>query len=348
MRLKKINKLNKIKKIFILMLILSISVSFSLINSCFLDRSNPAGVNEETVKGVEVEVIINEGMTLDQISSILEDSEVVDNGFMFRLYVQQKGKEKSLIPGTYKLLTGSEYGEVMEKLSAGPVIITFKVTIPEGYIIIDILERFASELPFIDENKMFHAVNPDNYDYDYIEGDESLEGYLFPKTYEITIDYDEKDIIDMMLAQYRYETGDLDYTFSTNKGLSKYDILKIASMIEREAYIPEERELISAVIHNRLDIGMALGIDATLSYFLEKWDEPLTVSDLETDTEFNTRLYAGLPPTPICNPGLAAISAAVNPADVDYLYFVVTDTQTHEHSFSNDYDEHINNINNAN
>ena len=118
-------------------------------------------------------------------------------------------------------------------------------------------------------------------------------------------------------------------------------------MIDDEAYIPEERELISAVIHNRLDIGMILGIDATLTYYLGKWNEPLTESDLNTDTPYNTRLYTGLPPTPICNPGLASIMAALNPADVNYLYFVVTDSETHEHTFTDNYDEHIKNINNA-
>jgi UPF0755 protein len=345
MRLKKIN--NKINKIITLLLILILSMSFGFASSCFLDTGIPDNKTEVS-EGIEVEVIIVEGMTLDQIAAVLEDKQVVDNGFMFRLYVQQKGKEKSLVPGTYNLLTGSEYGEVMDELSLGPVIITFTVAIPEGYIISDIVERFSSELPFIDIDEMLLAVNADNYNYDYIENDESLEGYLFPKTYEVTMDYNAHDIVDMMLAQYRYETGDLDYADPENNGFSKYDILKIASMIEREAYIPEERELISAVIHNRLNIGMPLGIDATLTYFLEKWDELLTVSDLETDTGFNTRLYAGLPPTPICNPGLAAITAAIKPADVDYLYFVVTDSQTHEHSFTNNYDEHINNINNAN
>jgi len=178
-------------------------------------------------------------------------------------------------------------------------------------------------------------------------GLDNLEGYLFPKTYEILIDYDAFDIVEMMLAQYQFETGDLDYKPAKEKGLSNYDILIIASMVEREAYIPEERELISAVIHNRLSLGMALGIDATLTYSLEKWDEPLTESDLETDTPYNTRLYTGLPPTPICNPGLASILAALNPADVSYLYFVVTDSETHAHAFTDDYDEHLRNINNA-
>ena len=119
-------------------------------------------------------------------------------------------------------------------------------------------------------------------------------------------------------------------------------------MIEREAYVAEERELISAVIHNRLDINMSLGIDATLTYYLDKWNEPLTMSDLETDTLYNTRLYTGLPPTPISNPGISAIRAALNPADVDFLYYVVTDSEKGTHTFSKTYEEHNKLIQDAN
>jgi UPF0755 protein len=103
--------------------------------------------------------------------------------------------------------------------------------------------------------------------------------------------------------------------------------------------------LISSVIHNRLKINMALGIDATLIYFLDKWDAPLTESDLKTDTPYNTRLYAGLPPTPICNPGLESIKAALNPAESDYLYYVITDAVSHKHSFSKTLAEHNENVN---
>lgn len=192
---------------------------------------------------------------------------------------------------------------------------------------------------------MEEAVDITNYSYDYLEDSSSLEGFLFPKTYEVTIDYSARNIVEMMLAQYQFETGSLDYSFVENKGLSPYDILKISSMIEREAYVLEERALISAVIHNRLDIGMKLDIDATLCYFLDKWggDESLTETDLKTDTEYNTRMYAGLPPTPICNPGLECIKAALNPTkDVEYKYFKVTDTENNIHSFFDDYQEFIN------
>ena len=183
-----------------LLFIFTVTVVFIFsLSSCFLE-SNKTEEVEEIPDGIEVEIVIEEGMTLNQIADVLEENGIVDNGFMFRLFVQQKGKEKSLIPGTYNLLTGSKYDVVMEELSAGPVIITFNVTIPEGFTTINIVEKFSSELPFIEKEEMLDAVKVDNYNYDYIESKKRLEGYLFPKTYELTMDYDAYDIVEMMLA----------------------------------------------------------------------------------------------------------------------------------------------------
>lgn len=326
--------INKINLVIILLVIPLLS--FYLV-SCSLFR----GEEKEIVPaGVEVEFEIKEGTALKEIASLLEEKGIIDNAFLFRLFVEQRGKEKSLIPGIYTIETNSEYEKVLDKIAAGTPVVTYKFIIPEGYTVKQIIESVAQEIPFIEYKDLEEAVDIGNYSYDYLKDAESLEGFLFPKTYEITIDYSARDIIEMMLAQYQFETGSLDYSFTEDKGFTRYDILKIASMIEREAYVPEERALISAVIHNRLDINMALGIDATLCYFLDKWDGNLTETDLEIDTEYNTRLYTGLPPTPICNPGLASIEAALNPADVDFLYYVVDDPVRHTHHFSIDYEEH--------
>jgi len=279
-------------------------------------------------------------MSLTTIAELLEENNIVDSAFTFRLYVEQEGKETNLLPGKYKLMTGSEYGEVLEKITTGVPITTYKIIIPEGFTIDQIVERVAESVPLIETDDVQEAVIRDNYNYPFLEGADSLEGFLFPKTYEVTIDFDAKTVVEMLLSQYQVETGSLDYSYAENLGYSKYDVLKIASLIEREAYIPEERELISAVIYNRLEKGMTLGIDATLRYGIKKWDTPLTVSDLEIDSPYNTRLYAGLTPTPICNPGLASIEAALAPADEDYLYFVVIDEETHQHGFSYTLEEH--------
>lgn len=213
----------------------------------------------------------------------------------------------------------------------------------DGTAILNFISNLSHGIPLRNGYFIGHYYRPlpENLQGFLIRGVGSLEGFLFPKTYEITEETSAEQLVDMMLAQFATETEGLDWRKAEAEGFSTYDIVKIASMIEREAHVPEERRLISGVIHNRLKQGMTLGIDATLTYWLDKWDEPLTVSDLQTDTPYNTRLYPGLPPTPIANPGLESIKAALNPADVDYLYFVVTDEERRTHTFTRTYEEHV-------
>jgi UPF0755 protein len=294
-------------------------------------------------KGIEVEVEIKEGMNLTQIANLLEEKGVIDDAFLFKIYVQQKGKEKNLLPGTYRLITGSEYDLIIDEITAGEKQVIYKITIPEGFTVSQIKERILRDIPFVEAGELENALDIKNYNtYEFLKDMSSLEGFLFPKTYDVTIDYSVQNIIEMMLTQYQLETQVLDWSYADENNYSHYDILKIASLIEREAYIPEERPLISAVIYNRLKIDMLLQVDATVRYALDKWDGIVTYDDLEIDSPYNTYKYTGLPPTPICNPGIAAIEAAIAPADVDYLYYVVVDENTHEHEFSNSLEEHEN------
>lgn len=288
----------------------------------------------------EVAVTIPEGASVQEIAEILQEKNVVKSALIFRIYVRYKEMDKNIMKGDYVFLTNSSYQEALEVLMQGPIIVTYKIPIPEGYTLAQIADRVENTSP-ISREEFLEAAIPERYDYPFLEGVSSLEGFLFPKTYEIGEETSAEQLVNMMLARFATETQELDWGKAEAEGLSTYDIVKIASMIEREAYVPEERPLISAVIHNRLKLGMTLGIDATLAYGLDKWDEPLTVSDLETDTPYNTRLYPGLPPTPIANPGLESIKAALNPADVDYLYFVVTDEEKHTHTFTRTYEEFV-------
>jgi UPF0755 protein len=330
---------------FIIIIILCI---LSALSGCGIISSSTTS-KSVIEKGIDVEFKIEEGMNLTQVSDLLEKKGIVDSGLFFKVYAEEKGAEKKLMPGSYNLKTGSEYADVLQVITAGPVVVTFKLLIPEGFRLNQVTERILSDLPFITEPDLKKAIIPSNYSYDFLNNNnmkvENLEGFLFPKTYEVLPQYNAQNVVEMFLSQYQLETSNLDYGFASDNNLSPYDILIIASMIEKEAYIPDERPLISAVIHNRLKINMSLGIDATLIYFLDKWDTPLTESDLKTDTPYNTRLYAGLPPTPICNPGLESIIAALNPAAVDYLYYVVTDPVNHKHSFSKTLQEHNENVN---
>ena len=298
-------------------------------------------------EGIEIEVEIKEGMNLTQIAELLADEGVIEDAFVFRLFVQQKGKEKNLLPGTYRLISGSEYDEILKTIMAGEKQVIYKLLIPEGFTLEQVQKRILESIPFIEPWEIIDAMNIENYrqGYGFLETAESLEGFLFPKTYDVTAAYSAKNIIEMLLTQYSLETGVLDWTYAYDNEFTSYDIVKIASLIEREAYIPDERTLISAVIHNRLEIDMLLQIDATVRYALDKWDGIVTYDDLEVDSPYNTYKYPGLPPTPICSPGIASIEAALMPADVTYLYYAVINEETREHQFSNTYQEHINAIN---
>ena len=150
-----------------------------------------------------------------------------------------------------------------------------------------------------------------------------LEGFLFPATYEFLPKTTTRELVDMQLEAFERNWKKVDLRYARSKKLTPYDVLIIASMVERETVVPRERPLVAAVIYNRLKARMALQIDATVRYGLEvPGDEPLRESHLQSDNPYNTRKHPGLTPTPIANPGLASMQAAANPARVDHLYFV--------------------------
>jgi UPF0755 protein len=150
-----------------------------------------------------------------------------------------------------------------------------------------------------------------------------LEGFLFPATYEFTEDTTSRALVRKQLDAFERAWAEVDLKYAKSKNLTAYEVLVIASMVEEEVLVPRERELVAAVIYNRLRIDMPLQIDATIRYGLDiPPTEPIHQSELESDTPYNTRKFLGLPPTPISNPGLAAIQAAAHPAQIDYLYFI--------------------------
>jgi UPF0755 protein len=172
-------------------------------------------------------------------------------------------------------------------------------------------------------------------DYGAPKGTRGLEGFLFPDTYELASrSATAKRLVNDQLKTFKREFAKVDLKRAKRRNLSRYDVLIIASMIEREALVARDRRLISAVIYNRLQRGMPLGIDATLRYRLDNWTKPLKQSELNTSSEYNTRKTQGLPPTPIGNPGLAAMQAAANPANVGYLFYVVKPCGNGAHAFS--------------
>src|SRR6266511_2538978 len=175
----------------------------------------------------------------------------------------------------------------------------------------------------------------------YLPAGKSLEGFLFPQTYEFLAQGTSPgEVIDRLLQQFSTEADSLPWHNTEGLGVSPYEVVIIASMIERESRVPEDRPLIAAVIYNRLARGMALEIDATVAYIDPDPANGLTVSDFQIRSPYNTRLHSGLPPTPIASPGLASLQAALDPAKVGYLYYVLCGTDGH-HVFSASYDRFL-------
>lgn len=162
----------------------------------------------------------------------------------------------------------------------------------------------------------------------------SLEGFLFPATYEITDATTAGELVDKQIAAYQANASQVDYAYARARNLTRYEVLILASMIEREVRVPRERRIVAGVLYNRLRAGMMLGIDATVQYAIGEWKPELTASDLDVDSPYNTRKFVGLPPGPIASPGLDSIRAAARPAEHDFIYYVARFDGTGAHYFS--------------
>jgi peptidoglycan lytic transglycosylase G len=217
-----------------------------------------------------------------------------------------------------------------------PPLLRLRIIFPEGFTVRDMADRVAAVRRIaIDERGVTprltrqsylqavgKAVPPPNFRKEAKRG--SLEGFLFPALYEFSQATSARELVSDQLRAFRERFRSVDLRYARSKNLTPYDVLIIASMIEKETAVPRERRLVAAVIYNRLHNRMPLGIDATIRYGLDiPGTESLTKEALRSDSPYNTRLRPGLPPTPIANPGLASLRAAANPArNVDYLYYV--------------------------
>lgn len=295
--------------------------------------------------GVAVQVEIPAGASTGDIAGILSGAGVIDNAAMFRLRARFDGVDGELRSGIYDLTTGMAYEDVRDRLLAGPPIDYVTVTVPEGFTAEQIADRLQEQAGISREEFLTlakgraadfapaHAYLAEAYD-------GSLEGYLFPKTYRIVKGAPASEVIEMMLDQFDAEIAAVDTSFADSRGLTLNQVVTVASMIEREARLADERPLVSSVIYNRLAIGMKLEIDATIEYVIKKNRPRLLTSDLAVESPYNTYKYAGLPPGPIASPGLASLQAAAAPAQTEYIYYVLTGTDG-SHTFCVTYEEFL-------
>ena len=293
--------------------------------------------------GASVAVSIPKGATLHQIGDILQSSHVVPSGGAFVSRAEADGYSARFQPGTYELRQYDNYDDIIKVLVLTASAPSDKVTFPEGYTARQMGVAAARAIPDFSGSQYVDLTlkHPLPYTVPGMKPGTSLEGLLFPATYEFPPLTTPKSLIDLQYKMFRNAMGRIDLTKARQKNLTAYDIVIIASMIEREVRVPAERRLVSAVIWNRLRLDMPLQIDATLLYGLGTGAKTLTEADLKRDTPYNTYLHRGLPPTPICNPGAASLKAAADPAAVGYLYYVVRNDGTGRHRFSSEYDQFL-------
>jgi UPF0755 protein len=289
-------------------------------------------------KGYDAVVVtIPPGSSTGEIGDLLAEKGIVDSGFFFAIRARIGGDRGKLRAGRYTLKKSMSYGDALAALTATPKSApTIDITLPEGPSRGELAARVKAagvRGSYVTASERSGLLDPRAYGAP--KGTRGLEGFLFPDTYQLASSTaTAKRLVNDQLKTFKREFAKVDLKRAKRRNLSRYDVLIIASMIEREALVPKDQRLISAVIYNRLRRGMPLGIDATLRYRLNNWTRPLKQSELNTHSVYNTRRVEGLPPTPIGNPGLAALQAAANPANVGYLFYVVKPCGNGAHAFS--------------
>jgi peptidoglycan lytic transglycosylase G len=285
-------------------------------------------------------VFIPKGADDGRIGDILEKRDVISSSFFFGLRARLAGDE--LKPGVYSIRQDSSYGDVLTLLSNGPPPVRkVAITVPEGRSRREEAVRIRTNSnlqgSYLAATKSSPVLKPARYGAP--RGTPSLEGFLFPATYELRSTAPVTQLVDQQLLAFKRAIRRVSMGAAHRKNLSTYDVLIIASMVEREAMLRRERPVIAGVIYNRLRRNIPLGIDATIRYATGNWMRPLTQSQLRIRSPYNTRTHLGLPPTPIGSPGLASIRAAAHPKRTPYLYYVVKPGGCGEHVFARTFAE---------
>ena len=280
----------------------------------------------------EAIVTVPDGASASQVADLLSENDVVSNGTLFEWRLKLAGKTGEILPGRYVLAHDMSYAKAIDRLtSAGGKI---NVTIPEGEDRTQIaatVKDLGLSGDYLAASKSFKGFDPNRYG---AQNPKSLEGFLFPATYELDPGASVDQLVSQQLQAFRQNIAGVNLSYAKSKNLTVYDVLTIASMIDKEVMVPSERPLVAAVIYNRLHRGMPLGIDATTRFEFHNYTGEITQSQLQSPSPYNTRTHAGLPPTPIGNPGLAAIQAAAHPAKVNYLFYVVNGDGSGHHCFT--------------
>lgn len=273
-------------------------------------------------------LVIERGSSPSAIIDALAGRNVIRSPLALKIYLRITGRASNLKAGEYKFPSPVNALQVVELLEKGSER-TSKLTIPEGWTRFEIAERIAANYsgdPPMDKKAVFYLMNDTGLVSDIAPEAKNLEGFLYPATYDFPPDAQPKQIVERLVEEFK-KVWKPEWTAQAKaRGLTPYQVMTIASLVENESKVDSERKIVASVIYNRLERGMALGIDATNVYIaklLGRWDGTIHKSDIEVNHPYNTRKIAGLPPGPISSASKSAIEAALDPAKTDYLYYVL-------------------------
>jgi uncharacterized YceG family protein len=288
----------------------------------------------------QVNVTVPKGSSVAGIGKLLAAKEVVGSARKFQWRANWSGKSQDFKAGRFVFGRGMSYSAAIDLLAAGPNAGTTTIAIPEGrsrWEVSNQVKELGLTGDYMAATKSSPLINLRRYGAP--QGVESLEGFLFPATYELANGANVNRLVPQQVAAFKKNIATVPMAHARRKNLTVYDVVTIASLIDREVSVASERRLVAAVIYNRLKDGIPLGIDATSRFETRNWTEPLTNAVLQKDTPYNTRINKGLPPGPIGSPGLAALQAAANPASSAYLYYVANPCKPGTHTFTRTYEE---------
>src|SRR4030043_1390414 len=285
--------------------------------------------------GINQVITIREGMSLKEVAGTLKSKGIIINKDLFILWTRLLGNSRKIKAGEYLLNSGMTPARIIEILTKG-IIITYTVTVPEGFSI-EQIDNILDESGLADKNSFISLAHEPGVIKKYGISGPSLEGFLYPDTYEFGKGLPPLLIIDVMVKRFREIIGPYMKRIE-ELGMKVEEVITLASIVEKEAGNAEEMPLIASVFLNRLKKGMRMESDPTVIYGMNNFTGNLTRKDLLESTPYNTYVIRGLPPGPISNPGLASIKAVLYPVETDYLYFVSKNDGTHY--FSTSIEEH--------
>lgn len=286
-------------------------------------------------------VEVKKGAGIQTLAADLKKAGVISNESMFKLYMRTHGLNPKITAGLFFFRGKVNIAEVAQILTSGNKN-NLKITVPEGRNRWEIFKIMNKQMPWLDSIEWNHNAEDPKFIKKMGLNGSSVEGYLFPATYQFPQGIDEAGIQEIMIRQFKKNWASLDTSSSALfNAQGKLAVITLASIVEEEAGVPSERPEISGVFTQRLEQGIPLGADPTVRYIFRNMDGPILKSQLQSESPYNTRRFKGLPPGPISNPGLASLKAALHPNPTQMLFFVAKDDGSHQHYFAATYQEHL-------